>query len=152
MESVIRAAAIYLTLLIIVRIYGRRTIGQLTTFDFVLLLIIAEAVQHAMVGEDASATNAALIVLTLFTLDLLLSVLKSKSTRASVWLDGTPLVLVDNGKPVTPVLQSVHLDETDILAAAREHRGLTHLEQIRYAVLEINGAISIIPKETPDKT
>jgi uncharacterized membrane protein YcaP (DUF421 family) len=146
MDAVIRAASIYLFLLAVFRLYGRRTLGQITTFDFVLLLIISEATQQAMIGQDYSLTNAALVILTLFALDQLLSMWKHRSPRATAVLEGMPLVLVDNGHVVKRVMDSVQLDESDILAAARQSHGLQRLDQIQYAVLEINGSISVIPR------
>ena len=146
MDAVLRASIIYIVLLILFRIYGRRTLGQITMFDFVLLLIIAEATQQAMVGQDYSLTNAFLVILTLFTIDGALSLCKHKSERASALLEGMPLVLVDDGRLVERAMSSLQLDESDILAAARESQGLERLDQIRFAVLEINGTISIVPK------
>jgi hypothetical protein len=144
--GVLRAAFVYLFLLVVFRLYGRRTLGQITTFDFVLLLIVSEAIQQAMVGQDHSLTNAAVIVLTLFGIDELLSVWKQRSERANAWMDGMPLVLVDNGRLVQDVMDSVQLDEEDILSSAREAHGLSHLDQIQFAVLEVNGSISIVPR------
>jgi uncharacterized membrane protein YcaP (DUF421 family) len=151
--SVLRASVIYLVLLILFRLYGRRTLGQITTFDFVLLLIIAEAIQQAMIREDDSLTNAFLVILTLFTVDAVLSLFKHKSGRATALLEGMPLVLVDHGRPVKRVMDSVQLDESDILSAARELQGVQRMDQIRYAVLEVNGTISIVPDRTsPSKS
>ncbi len=70
MESVLRAAAMYVGLLIIMRIAGKRSLAQITTFDFVLLLIISEATQNAMLGQDFSITNAFIVIITLVTLDI----------------------------------------------------------------------------------
>ena len=145
--SVLRAAFVYLFLLIVFRLYGRRTLGQVTTFDFVLLLIISEAIQQAMVGEDHSLTNAAVIVLTLFGIDELLSLWKQRSHRANAWMEGMPLVLIDDGRVLTAVMESVQLEEEDILSSAREAHGLSKLDEIQYALLEINGSISIIPRK-----
>jgi len=146
MDAVLRGGIIYLALLLLFRLYGRRTLGQITTFDFVLLLIIAEATQQTMVGEDHSFTNAFLLILTLFAIDAAFSFWKQKSARAAALLEGMPLVLVHQGRLVEKVMHSVQLDEADILAAARESKGLERLDQIRYAVLEVNGRISIVPK------
>jgi uncharacterized membrane protein YcaP (DUF421 family) len=146
MDSVLRAAAVYVFLVFIFRLFGRRTLGQITTFDFVLLLVISEATQQAMIGQDFSLTNAFLVILTLFALDEGLSLLKQRSPRADRYIDGVPLVLVDDGQVVKAVLDSVQLDEQDILSAARELHGLERLNQVLYAVLEVNGTISIVPR------
>jgi uncharacterized membrane protein YcaP (DUF421 family) len=129
-EAVLRGLAIYLTLLVIFRLTGKRSLGQITTVDFVLLLVISEAVQNGMVGQSYSITTALVLVLTLVGVDLGLSLLKERSVRFQKWIEGLPLILVDEG---------------DILGAAREAHGLERLDQIKYAVLERNGGISVIP-------
>lgn len=83
MESVLRAAAMYVGLLIIMRIAGKRSLAQITTFDFVLLLIISEATQNAMLGQDFSLTNAFIVIITLVTLDIGLSLLKRRSKNST---------------------------------------------------------------------
>jgi hypothetical protein len=99
METVFRGAAIYLALLVITRFSGRRTLGQLTVFEFVLLLIIAETTQQALLGEDFSITNALLLIVTLFALDLALSYVKQWSRSFAIWVEGQPTVLISLGVP-----------------------------------------------------
>lgn len=147
MDSVIRGAAIYLFLLVVFRISGQRTLAQITTFDFVLLLIIAEATQQGLLGDDFSVTNAFLVITTLVGLDIFLAFLKDHSRTADRVLDGLPLVLVVDGVPLKERMEKAQVDESDVLSAARELQGLERMEQIRYAVLERSGGISIIPKQ-----
>jgi uncharacterized membrane protein YcaP (DUF421 family) len=146
MDSVIRGAAVYLFLLLLFRIAGSRTLAQITSFDLVLLLIISEAVQQAMIGNDNSMTHAALIVLTLVGLNVFLSLLKQHSKPIEKVLEDVPLVLVEEGTLLRERMDKVRVDEDDILEAARELQGLERLDQIRFAVLERNGAITIIPR------
>lgn len=145
MDSVIRAASIYLILMVLFRIMGTRALAQITTFDFILLLIISETTQQAMVGQDFSLTNAFLAIVTLVMLDLGLSLLKNKFPNLEKWLEGLPLVIVENGVPLKERMEKARVDESDVLAAARETQGLERMEQIKYAVLERSGGISIIP-------
>jgi uncharacterized membrane protein YcaP (DUF421 family) len=145
METIARAAAVYLFLLLVFRISGQRTLAQITTFDLVLLLIISEAIQQALIGDDDSMTNAALIVLTLAALNVFLSVLKQHSKTAEKLLEDVPLVLVSEGRILHDRMNRVRVDEDDILEAARVSHGLERLDQIRFAVLERSGEISIIP-------
>jgi len=145
MESVVRGTLVYLFLLIVFRFSGTRALAQVTTFDLVLLLIISEAVQQALIGHDNSLTHAALIVLTLVTLNVALSLLKQRSRRAEKLLEDVPLVLLTEGKCLQQRMDKVRIDQDDILEAARELHGLERLEQIRYAVLERDGKITIIP-------
>ena len=147
MEPVLRAVAIYVVLLIIFRISGKRSLAQITTFDFVLLMVIGEATQQAMVGKDFSMTNFILLTLTLVGIDIALSLIKQRFEPVEKWLDSAPVVLVENGKLLTDRMEKARVDAADILTKARELQGLERIEQIKYAVLESSGGITIIPKE-----
>lgn len=147
MDPVFRALTIYTVLLLLFRIAGRRTMAQMTNFDFILLLIMSEATQNAMIGNDYSVTNGVLVILTLIGVDVLLSLVKQRSPRLEQWLDGLPLVIVENGRPLPDLMGRARIDEQDILSAARERLGLERMDQIKYAVLETSGGISIIPKQ-----
>jgi len=147
MESVVRVVVIYFFLLLVFRIAGRRTLSQMTTFDFVLLLVISEQTQQAMVANDPSLTNAFLMILTLVGLDITLSIIKQRSPKIEKWLDGTPTIIVENGRPLKDRMDKARVDESDVLTAARHLQGLERMEQIKYAVLERSGGITIIPQE-----
>ena len=146
MESVLRAAALYAFLLVLFRITGRRALSEITTFDFVLLLVIGEATQQALLGDDFSVINAFVVIATLVLIDILLSLFKERSPRVGRFLDGVPLIVVEYGRPLTERLRKARLTEEDILEAARQSQGLERLEQIRFAVLEKNGQISVRPE------
>ncbi len=146
MESVIRGLAVYTLLLIIFRISGKRSLGEVTTFDFVLLLIISETTQQALLGEDFSLTNAFLLIVTLVGLDIGLSHLKNRWPRLEKVLEDVPLVLVEDGKPLKERMDRSRIGEDDIIQSARQLQGLERMDQIKYAVLERNGGITIIPK------
>lgn len=148
MESVLRAAALYAFLLVLFRITGRRALSEITTFDFVLLLVIGEATQQALLGDDFSVINAFVVIATLVLIDILLSLFKERSPRVGRFLDGVPLIVVEYGRPLTERLRKARITEEDILEAARQSQGLERLEQIRFAVLEKNGQISVIPEPT----
>ncbi len=147
MDAVLRGLAIYIFLLLIFRLTGKRSLGQVTTFDFVLLLIIGETTQQGLLGDDFSITNAFLLILTLIVIDLGLSLWKQRSPRVEQWLEGTPLVIMEEGQLLKDRMDKVQIDESEILSAARELQGLERLDQIKYAVLERNGGITIIPKQ-----
>jgi uncharacterized membrane protein YcaP (DUF421 family) len=147
MDSVLRAAAIYLFLLVLFRIAGKRSLSEATTFDFLLLLIIGEATQQALLGEDFSLTNAFLVILTLIGIDIAMSLWEQRWPRLGKWFEGVPLVIVDHGQPLRERMQRVRVNEAEILTAARERQGLSRMDQIQYAVLERSGGISIIPKQ-----
>jgi uncharacterized membrane protein YcaP (DUF421 family) len=146
MDAVARGAAVYLFLTLIFRLAGRRTMAQMTSFDFVFLLIISEATQNAMIGDDFSFTNGALVILTLVGLDVLLSHVKRWYPVAEKWLDGKPTILVEHGRPKLDVMNRARVDERDVMMAARAAQGLERMDQVKYAVLETSGGISIIPR------
>jgi uncharacterized membrane protein YcaP (DUF421 family) len=147
MDSVLRAAAIYLVLLVLFRIAGQRTLSDVTTFDFVLLLIISESTQQALLGEDFSLTNAFLVIITLIGMDIALSLWVQRWPWLSKWMEGVPLVIVEHGQPLRERMQRLRVSEDEVLTAARERQGLARMDQIQYAVLERSGGISIIPKQ-----
>ena len=147
MDSVLRAATIYIALMIIMRVAGKRSLAQITTFDFVLLLIIGEATQQALLGQDFSVTNAIIVIVTLVGLDIGLSLIKRHSKTIDKVLDDVPLVIVEDGVPLKDRMAKARVDEEDVLSAARHLQGLERLDQIRYAVLERSGGISIVPKK-----
>jgi uncharacterized membrane protein YcaP (DUF421 family) len=146
MDSIVRAAAIYGFLLILFRVAGRRTLADLTTFDFVLLLIIGEATQQALLGDDFSVTNGLLVITALIGIDVGISLIKVRSPTLERLLDGVPMIVVENGNPLRERMRAARIDEADVLEAARMLHGLERLDQIKYAVLEVNGHISIVPK------
>lgn len=146
MESVARGITIYFILLVVLRLSGRRTVAQMTTFDFVLLLIIAETTQQALLGDDFSLINATILILTLFSVDIVLSYVKQWSPKIALILDGTPTVLIADGEVDERALARARVSIDDILVAAREQQGLARLDQIKFAVLEADGGISIIPR------
>ncbi len=147
METVIRGAAIYFILLIALRLSGRRTVAQMTPFDLVLLLIIAETTQQALLGDDFSIINAALLIIVLFSLDIGLSYIKQWAPRVARIIDGTPTVLISDGKPDLRAFARARVSLDDVLTTARVEQGLEQLTQIKSAVLEADGAVSIIPKD-----
>jgi uncharacterized membrane protein YcaP (DUF421 family) len=146
MESVIRAAVVYIVLLVLFRLAGKRSLAEVTTFDLVLLLIISEATQQAMIDNDNSMTNALLLVTTLVGLNILFSFIAKRSKGFEKLIEDVLLVIVEDGKPLKERMQKERVNEDEVMEAARELEGLERLEQIKYAILERNGHITIIPK------
>lgn len=147
MDAILRASIVYIVLLLLFRLAGKRTLAQVTTFDFVLLLIISEATQQALIGDDNSMTNAFLVIATLIALNVLFSEIKQRFKPAERVLDGLPLLIVENGNPLHDRMAKERIDMDDVLDAARETQGLERLSDIKYAVLERSGKISIIPSK-----
>lgn len=147
MNPVIRGVVIYLFLLIVFRFMGKRSLASTTTFDFVVLLIISEVTQNALVGEDFSLTNSILLIATLMGMDVILSLLKSRYKGFDRVAESMPLIIVEHGRPLEERMKRSGVDEGDIMQAARSLQGLERMDQIKYAVLEKDGNISIIPNE-----
>ena len=145
METVIKAGLVFFVLWAIVRISGRRTLGQMTAFDFVLFLIIGGATQRALTGEDYSLINALLLVSTFVVLDVGLSLIEARSTAAKRFLKGLPMIVVEDGKPLKDRILRARVTEGEILEAARKLQGLERLDQIKFAILEANGTFTIVP-------
>jgi uncharacterized membrane protein YcaP (DUF421 family) len=146
MGLVIRAAVMYATIFVLLRVSGNRQFSELTAFDAALLIIISEATQQAMIGnQDFSLTAAIIVSVTLIGIDIVLSFVKQWSKTADLLMEGVPVLLMDEGKLIDRNMKKERVDISDILAAAREIHGIDRLDSIRYAILERNGTISVIP-------
>jgi uncharacterized membrane protein YcaP (DUF421 family) len=146
MDSVISAIGVYLGLLLLFRITGERTLGKLSSFDFVVLMLIGRATTGVVVGNDFSTTNAVLVIVTLALMQIGLTQWKLRSKRLYHALDGVPILLVADGQLLDRALSAERVDKQEIMQAAREKEGLESLEEIKYAVLEATGDITIIKR------
>lgn len=124
MDAVLRGLAIYFTLLVIIRLSGRRTLAQMTPFDLVIVLVISETTQQAMLGDDFSITNAVILILTLFTTDIGLSYVERWWSRVSHVIDGVPTILVADGVYDERALKGSRLQKEDVMQAARSQEGM----------------------------
>ena len=147
MDAVLRAATIYIVLLLIFRIAGRRTLAEMTPFDLVLVFIIGETTQQALLGQDFSITNAVLVIVTLLFLDIIMSLAKDRSPTFEKLVDGVPTIIVADGRLLSERMRKARVDEQDVMEAARRLHGIERLDQIKYAVLEVSGGISVIPRK-----
>lgn len=147
MELIVRCVLIYLGLLLIFRIAGKRALAQITTFDIVMLLIIAETTQQALVHDDGSLTNAFILIATFLTLEIAFSRLTLRWPVLNNWLNSRPVILMQDGRVVRERLDAERVSVDDIRRAGRETQGVPNLGHIEHAVLETDGAISVIPRE-----
>lgn len=147
MDTVIRTVVVYVALLVIFRLAGKRTLTRITTFDFILLLIIGDTVQTALLDGDDSLSGGLLVVVSLVAMDVAMSLIKQRSKTVEKLVDGVPVVIVANGEMIKERADKERIDEADVLQEAREQQGITRLDQIQYAVLERSGGITIIPKD-----
>jgi uncharacterized membrane protein YcaP (DUF421 family) len=151
MDSVIKAAIVFFVLWAIIRVSGRRTLGEMTAFDFVLFLIIGGSTQRAITGQDYSLTNALLLVATFVILDIGLSIVEVRWPAARPILNSMPMILVENGYLLTSRMRRARVTEDNILEAARRLHGLERMQQIKFAILEANGEITIVPGVQADR-
>ena len=139
------SASIYLLLLLIFRIAGRRTLAETSSFDLVLLLIIGETTQNAMVGQDNTVGTAAIAILSLVSLDMGITYLKKAFPAFDRLVEGNPVLLISEGQIQKLALTANGLDDEDLKEAARLSHGLEAVKEIRQATLERDGKISIVP-------
>jgi uncharacterized membrane protein YcaP (DUF421 family) len=146
MDAVLRAVLIYAALLLLFRIMGKRSLSQATTFDFVLLLVVGEATQQALLGEDFSLTMAVTVIATLVGLDRFADYIGYRFPRVDRILESVSVLLVDDGKLMRDRMAKAHIDEEEILTFARQAHGVESMDQVKYAVLEKDGGITIVPR------
>ena len=143
MYSIINAIAGYFFLLLLIRLLKRRPGAQMTPFEFVLVFLMGGVIILATVGDDRSMTNCIGAVITIGLMHRLVAGLKNRSRWFQTLVDGTPLVLLKDGQWQTEVMSKMKMHETDVMAAART-KGIKTLQEIKYAILERNGGISVI--------
>jgi uncharacterized membrane protein YcaP (DUF421 family) len=145
-EIVLRTAIVYFFLVLILRVTGKREVGQMSILELIVVLVISDAVQNSMVGENTSLWGGLVAVITLFVADNLLKFAAKRSRRLRRAVEGEPRLLVRDGRVLSKALREEGVDVEDVRAAARG-AGIARLEDVRLAVLETEGSISIIPME-----
>jgi uncharacterized membrane protein YcaP (DUF421 family) len=141
---IIRTIVVYIVILVGLRLSGKREIGQMTVFDLVVLLLIANAVQNAMVGPDTSLIGGILAAAVLLGANALIARLRLRWPRLRRWVEGTPTLLVLHGEVIPAHMRREEIDEETLLEALREH-GVGEISGVEMAVLEIDGSISVVP-------
>ena len=111
------------------------------------MLIISEATQQAMLSTDYSVTGSMLTIVTLVSIDIFFGYIKKKFAQAENFLDGTPVIVAENGAVIDEKIKLVNISVDDILLASRQRHGIYELKAIKFAILERNGQISIIPEQ-----
>jgi uncharacterized membrane protein YcaP (DUF421 family) len=143
-QVVVRTVIVYGGVLVVLRVAGKRELGQMTVFDLVLILLIANSVQNAMTGPDTSLQGGLVAAGVLVVCNVGVAILR---LRGGVWgrlIEGVPTVLVSDGHFVEPALRRERLDTDDVERILREH-GVASVAQCHIAILETDGSISIVP-------
>jgi uncharacterized membrane protein YcaP (DUF421 family) len=145
MDIVIRSAVVYVVVMVLMRLLGRRELSKMQPFDLLILVVIADFVQQGVTQQDYSVTGAVLAVGTFALLIVATSWLAWRFPRTRPIIDGNPVVLLENGNPIMDNLRRERISLEEIAAQARLQQ-LESLQRIRWAILETSGEISFIPK------
>lgn len=143
-DLVLRSVAVYLVLLLLLRVFGKREVGQFTLFDLVMVLLVANAVQPAMTGPDTSLAGGVLIILTLVITNRILAEGRRRIPWLRLVLESPATTIARDGKWLTDAVNHEGLDAADLDEALREH-GIASVDEVVLAVLEPDGSISVVP-------
>jgi uncharacterized membrane protein YcaP (DUF421 family) len=141
-ELIIRGVIVYVLLIVLLRLTGKRQIGQMAPYDLVLLLVLSNAVQNAINGGDNSVTAGVISAATLVGVNYLVGIATFKSKRIESLIEGRPQILIHNGKLFSEVMERAHLTHHELNASLRKE-GCACIEDVHYAILENNGQISV---------
>ncbi|MEO7665245.1 MAG: YetF domain-containing protein [Candidatus Limnocylindrales bacterium] len=147
-ELVVRSVAVYAIFLVALRVSGKRELGQFTIFDLAAVLLAANALQPAITGPDASVPGALLIVATLFVVNHLVAWTRKRFAIVRRLLEPSPTTIAQDGAWIQPALNAEDLDDDDLAVALRQH-GLEDVKDVKLAVLEHDGSISVVPRAGP---
>jgi uncharacterized membrane protein YcaP (DUF421 family) len=147
MDLALRAAFLFFFVYLLTRILGRRELSSLEPFDLILLIVIGDAIQQGLTQDDYSVTGALIVVGTFAMLQVLLSFLSYHVPVLRPALDGEPIVIVQDGKPIEKNMRRERITIDEVLVEAR-HQQVASMDEIEWAVLETSGKISIIPKRS----
>ncbi|MDD4262798.1 MAG: DUF421 domain-containing protein, partial [Syntrophaceticus schinkii] len=141
----VRALILYILLVVVMRLMGKRQIGQLQPFELVITIVIAELAVIPMSNTGIPLINGVIGILVLMAAQILISLIILHSEKARKIICGTPIILINNGKPVREMMRLVRININDLLEKLRS-KEYPNISDVAYAVLETNGSISVIPK------
>jgi uncharacterized membrane protein YcaP (DUF421 family) len=147
LELVARTAIVYAVFILVLRAFGKRELGQFTIFDLALLLLAANALQPAMTGPDTSVGGGLVILATIFALNWLTALVRERVPFARGLLEAAPTVLARDGAWLDAAVKAEDVDQDDLEAALREH-GIERIQDAQLVVLEGDGSISVVPRES----
>jgi uncharacterized membrane protein YcaP (DUF421 family) len=147
MDIVLRAIALYVFIVFVMRVIGRRELSSMTPFDLVLLIILGDAIQQGLTQDDYSVTGAIIAVATMATMQVITSYLSFRSRRARKVLEGEPIVVIDRGELVEHNLQRERMTADEVAEEMRQQQ-IASIDQVEWGILEANGSISFIEKSS----
>ncbi len=151
MEIVLRSIAVYVFIVLAIRLFGKREVAQLSITDLVFILLISNAVQNAMVGSNASLTGGLIAAASLFAVNYLFGFLLFRSKGFSSFFQGHPLMLIYEGKPIEHNLEKAQISLDELEQVVREH-GIEKISDVNLAVLEMDGNISVLSNNFKHKS
>jgi uncharacterized membrane protein YcaP (DUF421 family) len=146
LDIIIRSVAVYLFMIAALRIFGKKELSQLNTADVILILLISNSVQNAMVGDNTTLWGGLAAALVLFILNFIIKKLKFRFKFFNNLLEERPQILIHNGKPDYQMLAKLDITHDEMMEAVHEH-GIENFADVKYAILEMDGNISIISGE-----
>ena len=146
MDLAIRATVLFLFVYLLTRIIGRRELSSLEPFDLILLIVMGDAIQQGLTQDDYSVTGAFIVVGTFAILQVTISFLSYKFPLVRPALDGEPIIVVQDGRPIEENLRRERMTVEELAAEARQQQ-IASLDEVRWAVLETNGKISFIQRQ-----
>lgn len=150
-DITLRSLAVYAFMLLCLRLFGKNQLSQLNAGDVILLLLISNAVQNAMVGDNTSLEGGLMAALVLFVANFALKWLMFRNNRIRSWIEEEPRILIKDGKVDSQMLLKVEITPDELLEVVREH-GVEHITEVKLAVLEVDGNISIVSLDHNDQT
>lgn len=145
-DIIIRSASVYLFMVIALRVFGKKELSQLNTADVILILLISNAVQNAMVGNNTSLWGGLAAAIVLFAINFVLKKLMFKYKKFSDFMQEKPQILIHDGNLDFEILSKLNITSDELKEAIREH-GIEHFADVKLAMLEVDGNISIISGE-----
>lgn len=145
-EFILRAVVVYAVVLGMVRLSGKRALGQITPFDVLLIVLLGNAVQNALLGKDTSLGGGLLLAATLIGINYGVGWLSTRSAKVETLVEGEPVLIARDGEVLASVLKRELVTRADLEAAMRQ-QGCTHISEVSMALLEINGHITIVPRQ-----
>ncbi|MFA5245360.1 MAG: YetF domain-containing protein [Pedobacter sp.] len=147
LDIILRCIGVYLFMVVAIRVFGKKELSQLSTTDLVFLVLISNSVQNAMVGPNVSLAGGIIAASVLFSLNYMLKILMYRSDKVKELIEGKPVILVSDGKIDITNLHNENISLDELEEAIREH-GIESYKEVRLAILEVDGNISVISEES----